>query len=70
LFFYLLREAETLGKQKHMGPAASAIMLEVFLGTLLACETSYLKEKSWKPEKCIAGKKGLELADIVRFVGS
>jgi len=70
LFFYLLREAETLGKQKRMGPAASAIMLEVFLGTLLACENSYLKEKSWKPEKCIAGKKGLELADIVRFVGN
>lgn len=68
LFFYLLREAEILGKGKNLGPVASAILLEVFLGTLLHCDTSYLKEKSWKPLKCIAGNRKLELADIVRFV--
>lgn len=70
LFFYLLREAETLGKGQHMGPAASAIILEVFLGGLLACGNSYLNEQAWAPLDCIAGADGLELADIVRFVES
>lgn len=72
LFFYLMREAEILGKGNHMGPAGSAILLEVLLGSLLHCETSYLKHKNWKPLSCIAGRGNakFDLADIVRFVES
>lgn len=72
LFFYLMREAEILGKGNNMGPAGSAILLEVLLGSLLHCDTSYLKQKNWKPLSCIAGQGNskFDLADIVRFVES
>lgn len=70
LFFYLMREAEILGKGHKMGPAGSAIILEVLLGGLKYCKTSFLKHKDWKPLTCIAGKgnSNFDLADIVRFV--
>jgi hypothetical protein len=67
LFFYLMREAETLGKGDHMGPVGSAIILEVFLGVLTLCN-SFLNHKNWKPNRCISGGPKLDLADIVRYV--
>ncbi len=71
LFFYLMREAGTLGKGCKLGPAGSAILLEVFIGILKHCETSFLNQKAWKPLACIAGRGGkFELADVVRFVQS
>lgn len=71
LFFYLMREAGTLGKGERLGPTGSAILLEVFLGGLLHCEDSVLKDPDWKPDPCIAGPgKTFELADVVRYVGA
>lgn len=72
LFFYLLREAEILGKGNNMGPAASAIILEVLLGSIVHCGTGYLSDKSWKPLSCIKGRGNakFDLADVVRFVES
>ena len=72
LFFYLMREAGTLGAGKRLGPVGSAIILEVLLGGLIHCGTSYLSasKKKFKPDRCIAGSKGFELADIVRYVNS
>ncbi|MFK7954828.1 MAG: heme peroxidase family protein [Lysobacterales bacterium] len=71
LFFYLMREAGTLGKGERLGPTGSAILLEVLLGGLLHCEDSILKDPKWKPNRCIAGPhKGFELADVVRYVES
>lgn len=68
LFYYLMREAEIFGKGQRMGPAGSAIILEVILGSLLRCEDSFLSEKGFKPMDCISGDNHFELADVVRFV--
>lgn len=46
LFYFLLREAETLGEGERMGPAASAIILEVLVGPMLMCKDSYLMRRS------------------------
>jgi len=71
LFFYLMREAGTLGKGRRLGPAASAILLEVIVGALTHCGTSFLSVKGWKPSVCIAGTgREFELADVVRYVES
>lgn len=72
LFFYLMREADVLGKGNNMGPVGSAIILEVLLGSILHCGTGYLSHKDWKPLACIKGKGSskFELADVVRFVES
>ncbi|MBN4050641.1 hypothetical protein JYU13_00890, partial [Gammaproteobacteria bacterium AH-315-M22] len=46
-------------------------LLEVFLGILKHCGTSFLSQKNWKPSACITGRGGkFELADVVRFVQS
>jgi len=70
LFYYLMREAGTLGKGENLGPVGSAIILEVILGSLLHCEDSFLTEKNFKPLSCIKGKgrSKFDLADIVRYV--
>ncbi|PCH64827.1 MAG: hypothetical protein COC09_01150 [Gammaproteobacteria bacterium] len=71
LFFYLMQEAGTLGNGQKLGPAGSAILLEVIVGALKHCGTSFLSNKSWKPLACVAGRGGkFELADVVRYVQS
>ena len=72
LFFYLMREAEILGKGNNMGPVGSAIILEVLLGSIAHCKTGYLAHKNWQPLSCIKCKETskFELADVVRFVES
>ncbi len=72
LFFYLMREAEILASGKHLGPTASAILLEVFLGALVHCEDSFLSDPAWKPLPCIkgSGNSKFDLADIVRYTQS
>ena len=76
LFFYLMVEAEQLGDGKKLGPAASAILMEVF-GTMLSkCKTSFLKDPTWHPDPCVAKEDPsnkwkydpLTLADIARYV--
>ncbi|UII26095.1 heme peroxidase family protein [Fulvivirga maritima] len=70
LFFYLLREADIIGKGEKLGPVASAILLEVFGTMLLQCD-SFLK-KDWQPDPCLMsdkhGEKTFTLADIVRYI--
>ena len=67
LFFYLMREAGVQGKGQHLGPVGSAILMEVFGAMLVHCDT-FLKEKGWKPDPCVARGGGLTLADLVRYV--
>ncbi len=74
LFFYLMREAGTLGGGKRLGPVGSALILEVLVGGLKQCQSVVLN-KSYKPNERITGKKSrkkdepiFELADIIRFV--
>ena len=70
LFFYIMREADLAGKGEHLGPVGSAILLEVFLGILSNCKTSFLNPSSkFKLDQCIApNAPNFELADIVRYV--
>jgi hypothetical protein len=68
MFFYLMREAEVLAGCQHLGPTASAILLEVFIGGLVHCGTSFLTVKGFKPDECISSGGEFELADIVRYV--
>ncbi|WP_309380580.1 peroxidase family protein [Cerasicoccus frondis] len=72
LFYYILREANILGQGERLGPVGSAIILEVFLGMLINCKTSFLKEDDWLPATCVKGDDDsrFELADIVRFTNS
>ncbi len=67
LFFYLMREAAVLGEGNHLGPVASAILMEVFGTMLVNCDT-FLKDSHWAPDPCVAKWGGLTLADIVRYV--
>lgn len=69
LFFYLMREAGVQGRGAHLGPVGSALVLEVFGAMLVYCD-SFLHKKGWKPDPCIAGKGGLTLADIARYVSN
>lgn len=67
LFFYLMREAGVQGQGRHLGPVASAILMEVF-GTMLVHCGTFLKETDWTPDPCITGGNDLTLADMVRYV--
>lgn len=67
LFFYLMREAGTIGQASRLGPVGSAILLEVFGAMLVYCD-SFLKHKGWKPDPCIAKCGDFTLADLVRYV--
>ncbi len=72
LFFYMMREAGVKGGMQ-LGRVGSAILLEVFIGILTNCGTSYINTAGldWSPDRCIArnGADQFELADIVRYVG-
>lgn len=70
LFFYILREADLASDGQRLGPVGSAILLEVFLGVLSGCKTSYLhKEGGFELDEWIApNAPKFELADIVRYV--
>lgn len=69
LFFYLMREAG-VGGGEHLGPVGSALLLEVFLGALHFCGTSFLKQKDWKPDPRVAlqGANQFTLTDLVHYV--
>ncbi len=66
LFFYGLVEG---GDPNHLGPTASAILLEVFGGMLVHCG-SYL-QADWEPDPEIAcSDHELELGDLVRYASA
>ena len=69
LFFYLLRESSVCNNGEKLGPTASAILMEVFGGILLHCNSSFLNS-DWSPSDSIAGfNSDLTLEDILKFVG-
>jgi len=50
LWYYILKEAELLGKGKHLGPVGSWIVGETIFGALWSDPNSYLSvDPSWKP---------------------
>ena len=73
LFLYLMIEASLKNKGKRLGPAGSAILMEVFGGILRFCD-SFLyergKKRDWSPDPCIKGRRDLTLADLITYGGS
>lgn len=49
LWYYILKEAEIRTNGQRLGPIGSAIVIEVFIQTILLANFSILKEPSWKP---------------------
>jgi Animal haem peroxidase len=79
LWFYILREAELLGKASvpgdalgghHLGPLGGRIVAEVLIGLLTSDRHSYLNlHRRWTPSACDGTPKAdFTLADLVRFV--
>ncbi len=65
LFFYLLAEG---GDTNSLGPTGSALLLEVFAGMLIHCNTSYFSDPSWSPKNDLIGcDHELTLADLVAY---
>ena len=76
LWFYLLREAELLGKKRELGPVGGRIVAEVLVGLLQRDRSSYLHiNPNWKPFAPIAprktgqGKPIFEMYDLLKFAG-
>jgi hypothetical protein len=75
LFFYLMREAGVIGECEHLGPVASAILLEVFGTMFVHCGTTFFKHRDkngnpapWAPLPEVSGDGQLTLADMARYV--
>ncbi len=50
LWYYILKEAETLAKGEHLGPVGGRIVAEVIIGLLEGDNQSYLcQDPDWKP---------------------
>jgi len=68
LWYYVLKEAQVVGQGKRLGPMASTIVAETFLGMVHGDEESFLWQRSnWVPELTTNGH--FTMADLVKFVG-
>lgn len=70
LWFYILKESELIAQGKHLGPVGGRIVGEVLLGLVELDPRSWFSlEPAWTPTIPIADvTKGLQMADLVRFV--
>ncbi|HEX8354698.1 MAG TPA: hypothetical protein VF611_17455, partial [Pyrinomonadaceae bacterium] len=68
LWFYILREAEVMGKGRRLGPVGGRIVAEVFIGLLEGDRMSYLRQDpEWTP---LFGKdEEFTVSDLLRFAG-
>lgn len=73
LWFYILKEAEILGKGELLGPVGGRIVAEVLLGLLEGDPLSYLNvEPNWEPSLEVDGQrpgKDFEMAHLLKFAG-
>jgi hypothetical protein len=69
LWFYILKEAEIVGKGREMGPVGGRIIAEVLVGLLKNDPNSYLYlQPNWKPTTPIAPASGqFAIADLLKF---
>jgi hypothetical protein len=66
LWFYVLKEAEVLGKGQRLGPVGSRIVAETIIGQLRADPTSFLNS-GWDPTQGVT-KDGEQVDTILRFL--
>lgn len=74
LWFYILREAQTVENGERLGPVGARIVAEVLLGLIEGDQSSYLsQDPDWQPSlPCIdASRTGDDfgMADLLRFAG-
>jgi len=69
LWYYVLREAETVGSSTRLGPVGGRIVAEVLLGLLAGDPLSYVNvAPNWRPEPPLAGPDGLfGMKELIRF---
>ena len=71
LWFYILKEAEIVGKGRTLGPVGGRIVAEVLVGLLQKDPNSYLYlNPSWKPAPPITPVRGqFTMADLLKYAG-
>jgi hypothetical protein len=70
LWYYVLKEAEHHHKGERLGPMASTIVAETFLGMIHGDHQSFLWLRSnWTPELPSAQPGHFTMVDLIRFVG-
>ena len=71
LWFYILKEAEIVGKGETLGPVGGRIVAEVLVGLLQKDPNSYLYlNAAWKPAPPIAPERGkFTMADLLKYAG-
>jgi Animal haem peroxidase len=67
LWYYILREAEVLGRGQRLGPVGGRIVAEVLLGLLKGDRFSYVNDPTWVPHLPAAKSGTFTLADLVTF---
>ena len=72
LWFYILKEAELIGKGRTLGPVGGRIVAEVLVGLLSKDPNSYLAlNPSWKPAPPVTPVRGrFTMADLLTFAGA
>ena len=71
LWFYILKEAEIVGRGRQMGPVGGRIVAEVLVALMQRDANSYLTLNAvWKPTQPIAPARGqFTMADLLKFAG-
>jgi hypothetical protein len=69
LWYYILKEAQIRENGNRLGPVGTAIVAEVFIGTLLNSKFSILKEKDWKPTLTSSQQGQFTFEDMLRYTG-
>jgi hypothetical protein len=74
LWYYILKEAEILGKHGRLGPTGSRLIGDVIMSSLKSDPTSYLsvaKDSRWLPTLPLGqpktDKSSFDISDLVRF---
>jgi hypothetical protein len=71
LWFYILKEAEIVGRGRQLGPVAGRIVAETLVALMQRDANSYLLLNAlWKPTQHIAPARGqFMMADLLKFAG-
>ena len=70
LWYYLLKEAQVLGKESSLGPVGTRIVAETLIGLLDADPTSYRASSPfWRPTLPGTGEGSFSIVDLLKIAG-